>query len=262
MRSRVPPHQYRLGDENDLDLTDWDFVARAFRTVKWAERYFRYEVHGLDNMPSEGAGLIISPHSAITIDGFLIGMKIYQRDGRIPRGLTDHFMFKVPRVRDVVLRLGIVDGNRDNAVRLLERGELCFAMPGGGDEAFRSSAHRYQLRWGGHHGFVRVALQAGAPLIPTVCIGSDDTYWLPLDGMRAGRRLFGTRFPLLLGFGLGPLPLPVKLTAYVGEPIQFDESGPAAADDDELVERCHAHVVNTIERMVRDGLAKRRSLWV
>jgi len=260
--SRPRPYVDRPGDEHELDLADEELIDRGLKAVKVAERYFRYELCGLDNVPSESGALIISPHSASAIEGFLLGLKIYQRDGRIPRGLTDHTVFKIPWMRDLTLRFGIVDGNRDNAVQLLERGELCFAMPGGGDEAFKSSAHRYELRWQGHDGFVRVALRAGAPIIPTVCIGADDIYWLPVDGMRAGRRLFGARFPLLLGFGIGPLPLPVKLTAYVGEPIEFDERGAAAADDEQVVARCHARVVDIVEGMLSDGLARRRSLWL
>lgn len=253
-------YHYSPGDENDLDLIDREFVERVLRAMRFAERYFRYEVHGLDNIPS-GPGLVISPHSAISIDGFLLGKAIHERYGRVVRGLTDHTMFKIPRVRDAVIRLGIVDGNRDNAVRLLRRGELCFAMPGGGDEAFKSSAKRYELLWEGHHGFVHVALRAGAPIIPSVCIGSDDALWMPFNSLEWGRRLFNARVPIIPGIGiLGPLPFPVKFTAYVGEPIRFDHP-PQAADDEDVVRRCHEQVVDVVERMTRDGLARRRSLW-
>jgi 1-acyl-sn-glycerol-3-phosphate acyltransferase len=255
-------YTYTQGDEHRLDLADPEFLGRMFRRMRIVERYFRYEVHGLERVPEQGRGLIISPHSAITIDGFLLGRAIFERLGRAPRGLTDHSIFRIPRVRDVAIRLGIVDGNRDNAVRLLERDELCFAMPGGGREAFKSSAKRYEILWEGHEGFVRVALRARAPIIPSVCIGADDALWSPFNSLELGRRLLNARVPIFPGIGiLGPVPFPVKFTAYVGSPIVFAEP-PEAAAEDAVVARCHRQVVSVVEAMTREGLKRRHSLWV
>jgi 1-acyl-sn-glycerol-3-phosphate acyltransferase len=260
----LPPeeqaYRYTPGDENNLDLLDIDFCLRARNVVQLLSKYFRYEVEGIENIPEDGPGLIVSPHSTITLDGFLLGMAIYDWNGRVCRGLGDHTLFRLPGIREMIIRLGVVDGNPRNALALFERGDLCFAMPGGGGEAFRSSARRYMLDWEGHAGFVRVAIRAGAPLIPTVCIGPEDAWWMPINALEWGQRLLGVRFPVFLGLGLGPFPLPVKFNAYVGEPIWFDYE-PEAAEDDEIVRDCHDHVVGIIEEMIREGLERRSSLW-
>ncbi len=254
------PYRYTSGDEDNLDLLDVDYCLRARTIAEVVSRYFRYEVSGLENVPDEEAALVITPHSTITVDGFLLAKAIYDWTGRIPRGLGDHTLFGLPRIREMIVRLGVVDGNRENAARLLARGDLCFAMPGGGGEAFKSSARRYMLDWDGHAGFIRVVLRAGVPLVPAVCIGAEEAMWMPINALEWGRRLLGVRFPLLLGIGLGPLPVPVKFTAYVGEPIRFDY-GPEAADDDVIVRECHDQVVEIIKGMISDGLERRSSLW-
>jgi len=255
------PYRYKPGDENDLDLIDIDFCLRARTIAELLSRYFRYDVEGLENLPDDGGALIVSPHSTVTVDGVLLAKAIFDWCGRIVRGLGDHTLFRLPHVREMVVRLGIVDGNPDNAHALLERGDLCFAMPGGGPEAYKSSARRYMIQWDGHLGFVRVALRAGVPIVPSVCIGAEDAVWMPINALEWGQKLLGTRFPLLvMGIGLGPLPLPVKFTAYLGEPISFDYE-PDAADDDAVVKECHARVVEVVEQMIHDGLQRRVSLW-
>jgi 1-acyl-sn-glycerol-3-phosphate acyltransferase len=254
---------FQDGDQHNLDMVDHRLLARAKPFADFWRRYFRYSVQGMDNVPADGGALIVSPHSTITLDGFLLGHALYEERGRLPRGLADHFLFAVPGLRDFILKIGIVDGNRDNAVALLQRGELCAAMPGGGREAFKPSRENYRLRWEGHTGFVRVAIRGQAPVIPTVCIGSEEAIWMPFDSMAWGERLLGARLPIFLGvglFGLVPMPFPVRFTAYIGTPIHFDVPV-EAADDDEVVKRCHAKVVTAVEELIEKGLAERRSLF-
>ena len=246
---------YRPGDENRLDLVDDDFLERATPWATLLEKFFRFELHGIENVPA-GPAIVVMPHSTISVDGFLVGLHIYRHHGRLVRGLTDHSIFTVPGLRNAFIRMGVVDGNRDNAVALLRRGEICLAMPGGAYEAWRPSRDRYRLFWEGRTGFVRVALAAQAAILPTVCIGADDALYLPFHALEWGQRILRRRFPLAPPL----LPVPVKFTAYLGEPITFDEPV-ESADDEAVVARCHAEVVARVEEMIESGLRARRSLW-
>lgn len=224
------------------------------------QRYFRYEVHGLERVPARGPAVIVAPHSNLSLDSCLLAWAIQRRYGRLPKTIGDHVLFTTPLVRRMVEAVGGVDGTPENALGALTSGELLFVMPGGAKEAWRSSARRYLVDWDGHEGFVRVALRAGAPIIPTACIGADDALWLPINALDWGQRVLGRRLPLMPGLGIGPLPLPVKLTAYVSEPLPMRD-GPAAADDPAVVARIHAEVVRRTEALIGEGLRRRRSLW-
>ena len=58
------------------------------RMLAFWSRYFRYEVHGLEHVPATGPCLICTPHSCMTLDGFLLSGAIHKRYGRLSRGLV------------------------------------------------------------------------------------------------------------------------------------------------------------------------------
>jgi len=60
---------------------------------------------------------------------------------------------------------------------------------------------------------------------------------------------------------LGLVPLPSKWSIEMGEPIPMDAYGPEAALDPMLVNRLSEQVRATIQRMIDDRLARRRSVW-
>ncbi|MFC1706228.1 lysophospholipid acyltransferase family protein [Planctomycetota bacterium] len=227
MRALLPSfvRPYRPGDELRIDPPHLAENPEPFMGfLGWAERIHRYQVLGLEHVPSEGAALVVSPHPFMATGMFLLSKRIFERDGRLLRGLTDHWIFSIPLVRDLFATMGIVDGTQENGLRLLRSGQLATCMPGGGLDWSRSSRQRRQLRWGNHRGYARLAAIAGVPVIPTACPAGDELYWVLNDGWRAGvllQRLLGTRriLPLPLVVGLGPLPFPVKLTQYVAPPI-------------------------------------------
>ena len=246
---------YRPGDEHRLEPPDPRQVAWLVRLLAVAERYHRYRVDGLEHIPRTGPALITSFHALTIIDMCMLGRRVFLRDRRIPRGLTDTLMFSFPGIRDLFTTLGIVEGTQANAAALLRAGELAVCMPGGGLEWARSSRQRYQLRWGDHRGYARLAIRAGVPIVPTACPGADRVFVVPFDGWKAGevaRRWLGLRrtIPLPVPLGL-PFGLPVQLTQRVGAPI-WPEVPPAAADDPAAV----ARLDDRVRASIRDLLAR------
>ncbi len=247
---------YRPGDENRVAAPDTEAAEWLLDWLAYAERYHQYSLVGFHHIPRRGAALLVGFHSFYVMDTFLLSRRVFLRDRRVPRGLTDKIAFSVPGLRDFFATIGIVAGTQENGLALFANGELACCMPGGGMEWSRSSALKRRRRWGDHHGYARLAIRASVPVIPTACPASDDAYYLPVDGWSIGKVLRGAfnaprNLPLPpFAFGLGPAPLPVRLTQYVGEPI-FPEVPPEAADDPEQVFRFDGRVRQAIDELLK-----------
>ncbi|MBK9036325.1 MAG: acyltransferase family protein [Myxococcales bacterium] len=247
---------YQPGDEHRLEPPDPERVGWLLELLDLADRYHRYQVDGLEHVPRTGPALITSYHALTVIDMCLLGRRIFLRDRRLPRALTDKLMFSFPVIRDLFATLGVVVGTQDNAVGLLRAGELSVCMPGGGLEWARSSRQRYQLRWGDHRGYARLAIRTGVAIIPTACPAADRVFVVPYDGWKAGelaRRWLGLSrtIPLPLPLGL-PFGLPIRLTQRVGAPI-WPDAPPEAADDPAEVARLDERVRAVIRELLARG---------
>ncbi|MEW6442738.1 MAG: lysophospholipid acyltransferase family protein [bacterium] len=247
-----PGHEFRLDYRNDYLFTLLDAFAPLIRA------YFRYELYGLENVPAMGRAVLVSNHGILPVDAVLLMHAIHEAYGRWPKGLTDRRIFRIPLLRQFFLDLGIVLADHETGSALLERDEIVYIMPGGAREAFKSSRERYKLLWKRRMGFVRLAIRTGSPIVPAVCIGIDETYHLLLDGYSVSERIFGkgALLPITLPIGLGPLPLPAKLTHYIGKPIRF-RYRPEDAEDPTKVSRLHRRVLRTMRAMLQKGMEER-----
>jgi 1-acyl-sn-glycerol-3-phosphate acyltransferase len=255
----VPFDRYRPGDENRLDLPRTEMLG-AMEPLEWLlKTYFRYEVHGLQNVPARGRAIIISNHGILPIDGWFLFYEILRATGRWPRGLTDWRIYRFAYLRQFFMDMGMVVGSHENGDRLLEKEELIFIMPGGSKEAFKGSKWKYRLLWRGRLGFVRLALRNRSPIIPSANVGTDDTYHVFLNGFMTAYKVFRTKkalLPLSVPVGLGLLPFPVKMTQYVGEPIVFPYP-PEAEHDPAIVKECQERVKAAVYDLIDRGLQER-----
>lgn len=251
---------YRQGDEGRLDLQDPRTIDRYMWLIRWVERYFQYRIHGLERVPASGPALLVLNHGPVPLDAPLLGKAIYERHGRLPRGLTDHLVFKTPGMRELFMAVGAVDGRHDTADDLLESGNLVIVMPGGAPEAFKSSSRAYELFWRQRTGFARLAIRKQVPVVPAACVGIDELYTVPWDMFEAGRKLLGVRsLPLGILWGRGPgIPRKVPLTHWIGEPM-LPPDDPAAADDPEAVTAFRDQVTEKMEELLGHGLYARRT---
>lgn len=247
---------YQSGDEVRLDLQD----LRSIDRWKWAmallRRYFRYRVVGMHHVPVSGPALLTLNHGPVPLDAPLLGWSIFEEQRRLPRGLTDHLVFRVPLMRELFLAMGAVDGRHETGEALLGRGNLVIVMPGGAPEAFKASSRAYELYWRQRTGFARLAIRTGVPIIPAACVGIDELYTIPVDMFELGRKLTGIRsLPLGPIWGVGPFPRRVPLTHWIGRPLLPPPKGAEA--DEAAVLAYRDRVVDAEEALLRHGLEVR-----
>jgi len=194
--------------------------------------YHRAKLVGTEHLPLDGPMLLVGNHGVWGYETPAFFHLLHQATGRYPLGLAERGFFRIPLVRTVLPWLGGVEGTRDNALAALKAGALVVCYPGGARETFKRSQGRYRLRWERTLGFVRLAAQAGVPVVPFAGFGVDNTFFWPPGEERLCLRLAADdkyRMPLVMG--LGPLPLPVQLTFAVGAP---HEPPPADAPESRL----------------------------
>jgi 1-acyl-sn-glycerol-3-phosphate acyltransferase len=248
---------------------DWEFVDAMRPFLRFLYRvYWRVETTGLDHVPVQGRALLVAHHSGqLPWNGVMIGTAILTEHPaqRVVRTLYAALLARLPYVSAMLARLGQVLATVDNGTRLLEQDELVVVFPEGYKGVGKTYRDRYRLARFGRGGFVRMALSTGAPIIPIAVVGAEETY-ITLARVPTLSRITGVPYlPITLTFPLfgllGFVPLPTKWTIDFGEPIPLDHYGPEAADDLVLVSQLTDRVRNTIQEMIRNRLAQRRSLF-
>lgn len=181
----------------------------------------RFRLEGAEHVPRAGACLLVVHHTLATYDGFLLGRAIHQATGRVPRGLGDDTIFKIPRLNRFALGVGLVPASPDAGERLLREGHLLGVAPGGMWEALRPKSERRTSRWGERRGFVRLALRTGAPILCGAVPRADDLFTVyPSRITDAVYQRHHLPLPVLRGLGPTILPRPLGLTGYLAPLIQ------------------------------------------
>jgi 1-acyl-sn-glycerol-3-phosphate acyltransferase len=253
-------------DEFGLDRS---FDARLRPLLDFIyRRYFRIQTEGIENVPSEGRAVVVGNHSgSIPIDGLMLrtAFRTDHPASRDLRWLAEDFLFYLPFAGVFMNRAGAVRACQENAERLLARDNLIAVFPEGVQGIRKLFRDRYRLQRFGRGGYIRLCLRTRAPLIPCAIIGGEEASPLLYrfdalaDLLRIPYLPVTPTFPALGALGL--VPAPTKWRIKFGEPIQFENYGPEAADDDLLVGRLSERVRTTIQSMLENGLKKRRSVW-
>ena len=84
--------------------------------------------------------------------------------------------------------------------RALDGGAQVLVYPGGDLEAYRTTARRNEIILGERTGFVRVAQQAGVPIVPIVAHGAHRSAYILTDGERIARASGSKRWARLERF--------------------------------------------------------------
>lgn len=232
------------------------------------QRYWRVTTIGMENIPVSGPALLVSNHSgALPWDAVMLKFGVLEEHPahRHVRLLAADLAISVPFISHLARKSGNTVAIEQDALRLLEAGELVGVMPEGYKGLGKYYRERYRLQRFGRGGFIEVALKAQAPIIPVAVVGAEEIYPIVANLKPLARLLGFPYFPItpffpLLG-GLGALPLPTKWMIEFGEPIPMDRFGPKAFEDAMLVFDLTDQVRDTVQQMLNRNLAARRGVF-
>ena len=212
--------------------------------------YFRVRCFGIDHVPERGGAMIIGNHSGgIPADGGMVLASLFfdHEPPRLGHGMVEKFAQEWPFVSQWFSRVGQLPGLPEHAVRLLRDGRLLMVFPEGARGTGKLYKDRYQLvRFG--TGFMRIALQSRAPIVPMAFIGGEEA--LPtVYHAKTLARLSGAPYWPVPPY-LVPMPMPLPCEIHYGEPLRFEGTGNEA---DHVIDGHVERVRDAIERLIAQG---------
>ena len=254
----------------DLDDRDPDYI-RENLPLAWllSSLWFRGDVRGMGRIPEDRPVLLVGNHSGgnLTPDTLVFTLAFYTYFGveRRFHKLAHNLVLTSP-IGPLLRRYGTVAASPENARKALEAGAAVLVYPGGDWEVHRPSWQSGRVDFAGRRGFVRLALEAGVPIVPVVSIGGQETALFLSHGERLSKalrldRLFRLKvlpisvtIPWLINVGdfLGHVPLPSKLTIQVLEPINPIEDFGRDPDVDEIYDHVTKMMQGTLDQLAAE----------
>ena len=247
---------------------DEDFVTYILPIIGFLfNAYWRVEMTGLEHIPNQGRALLVSNHSGVLpMDGAMIayGVRENHLTHRLVRTLVANWFPSLPFLSILMSKAGQVTAHPDNGRRLLSEDELALVFPEGYKGVAKRFRGRYKLARFGRGGYVRMAIEMQAPIIPVSVVGAEETYPMLADLKPMARLLGFPFFPLTPFFPwLGPLgfiPIPSKWRIDIGEPIDATQYDPALASNPIFVSELSDLIRTKIQDQINARLAQRKSV--
>lgn len=261
VRERIDRAPIRL---NSAGLDDWgldpEMLKLSLASTYWLYKsYFRVQTHGIEKVPA-GKVLLIANHGGqLPLDAMFVMMSlILEADPpRFARGMAERWFPSLPFVSTLFMRCGHMVGDIHNCRDLLDAGQCVLVFPEGTRGSGKVFSKRYQLQRFGS-GFLRLALEAKAPIVPVAVIGAEETYPGIHDFPWLAKKIGVPYIPVTPFFPfLGPLgmiPLPTQVSLRFGDPLQF--VGDPDAPDAEVAEMVE-QVRTALKREIDEGLRLR-----
>jgi len=208
---------------------DWKAYRRSHLMRTWLE-FFRYrfvvdyditahiEKHGDRSIHLE------FPHGAYPMGPVLAALVAEMfTGGRMVYGMGASVVFKIPLWAHMYSYYGMKEVTRENIIEILNQGKACAITPGGISEMFLIYPDKDVLYFNKRKGYIRLALETGADLIPVYHFGNNLVYSFGPKWLRQISRKFRVSIGYLQGtFGL-PIPRPISILTAVGRPILVEK---------------------------------------
>lgn len=250
---------------NEFGYDEFGFSRESFKSAAWVARwlyrnYFRASAFGIEHIPEQGRAIFVSNHSGqLPFDGLVIASAAFlePKTPRLVRSMVEYFVPTVPFASYLFARWGQITGTPENCRRLLAADEAVLVFPEGARGISKPFSRRYQLAEFGK-GFMRLALEMQAPVVPVCVIGAEEQ--APAVNVKPLAKLLRTpSFPVVPYPPFVPLvPLPVKYRVYFGEPMMFAGD---PDDDEEVLDDKVKVVRHRIESMIHLGLREREHVF-
>jgi 1-acyl-sn-glycerol-3-phosphate acyltransferase len=258
--SRVP--------KADLDQRDPDYIREQLPGL-WllASLYFRADVRGLERIPTKGPVLLVGNHSGGNVppDTFVFTLAFCSYFGveRPFYQLAHNLVVSAPPLASL-RKFGTVAANHENAKLALESGAALLVYPGGDYEVFRPFWERNRVDFGGRKGYVRLAREAGVPIVPIASVGGQESVLFVSRGQRLAKLLMVDKllrlksvpiaiappWGLVIGDLAGHFPLPAKIAIEALDPIAAEDI--QASDDDVVHEKVEGSLQAAVDRLAAE----------
>ena len=254
----------------DLDERDPDYIRENLPGA-WmlASFYFRADVKGLHNIPSEGPVLLVGNHSGgnLTPDTtvFTLAFTTYFGVERKFYQLAHNLVLAMPML-SFLRKYGTVAAGRSNARKALRTGAAVLVYPGGDYEVHRPTWEGDKVDFGGRKGFIKLALEEDVPIVPIVSAGGQETALFLSRGEGLARlmrldKLFRLKvlpisiaLPWVLNVGdmLGHFPLPAKISVRAMKPIHLRDQFGEDPDIDQIYDHIMGVMQAELDLLYRD----------
>ena len=224
--------------------------------------YFKVRTFGVENVSSDQYIFVGNHTGQIAFDAVLVSMSgvLDLKPPRILRGMIERWMAGLPFISRVAAESGSILGDRRNSQYLLEHGESLLVFPEGVKGIAKNTKDFYKMK-DFSQGFMRMALQTETSILPLAVVGAEEFYPY-VHHFKFIEKLFKLPAipitPLLPILGpLSLLPLPAPVDIYYGKPIELPK-GVTHDSSDEVIDSCVAKVQEEVDKMVTEGLKKKR----
>lgn len=219
--------------------------------------YFRIEVLGVENIPKRKRALIVPNHSGFAgADAVLLTFVIKRETRRRARILAHRAFFDFSETLKAVSEShGLQRASIAGGVEILERNQLLIIFPEGESGNFKPTYERYHLAKF-HTGFLRMAIQGRAPVVPTLVVGAEESH-LNLGNINLSSLISKLRIPLPLNF----LPLPAKWQIVFLSPIDYSDIDPAKIDDVKWMKSEAGRLQRRLQKELNARIRKRKYIY-
>ncbi|GMR45091.1 hypothetical protein PMAYCL1PPCAC_15286, partial [Pristionchus mayeri] len=225
----------------------WYWFRTHVYFMSWGGDYFNYRIVKTAELPSDRNYIVGShPHGMVCF-GMIMSFASYMAGitdlykGLKMWGVTLSGQFNWPLRRELLMLGGGGAATRRNLewiLRQKEKGQAISVVAGGLNEALMSAPGKYHLKMKDRKGFIKMAINEGADLVPMFHFGENETY-KPVTGICPKRlrnmqahvmKDVGFCMPSLMGRSLiglpwgGLVPLQTRLVTVIGGPIHVDRN--------------------------------------
>ena len=156
---------------------------KLLRAISALQRfYFRPTFLGTENLNSNKPAMYVGNHTIYgVLDSPILIDYLFNEHKIAIVSLADHMHFHIPLWKEVVKRVGGVDGVQEYAKEAMRQGYSILVFPGGGREVIKRKGEAYQLIWKQRFGFLKLAQEFDYDIAPFVALGGDEVFELGFD---------------------------------------------------------------------------------
>ncbi|KIK05706.1 hypothetical protein K443DRAFT_3707 [Laccaria amethystina LaAM-08-1] len=190
-----------------------------------------------------------------------------------PHLLTLASNFQMPFYRDILMALGVCSVSKQSCSNILKAGpgSAITIVVGGAAESLSAHPGTADLTLKRRLGFIKLAIQHGADLVPVFSFGENDIYQqMPNQRgtmiyafQRKFQSIFGFTLPLfhgrgLLNYNVGLMPYRRQIVAVIGNPIHVERCEKPTLEELTRVQQRYIEELTRIWNTYKDTFAKAR----